>query len=841
MSALFKKAPLVAAITLATATSLSHAQMLEEVIVTAQKRAESLQDVPISVTALQGDKIQDAGISTMAALADYVPNLHIADAAVNTNIYMRGMGSGNNQAFEQSVGMYIDGVYMGRGRQYRSPFVDVERVEVLRGPQGTLFGKNTVAGAINVTTASPDGGEELNGDISVSIEEDGGQIVEGYISGSVTDTLALRFAGKYRETDGYMENTFLDTDEPALEETLYRLTAVWQPTDNLDFNLKYSHSDYDRVGSPSTTKLYLDAAGRDAAVPNRTATARIAYAVTDFNYDQNGEFTAATQEEFTTFKDNNFGPDGAGAFVGKNPDTSDNETDNVVFKVDWAIAGDYTLTSITGYSTYESVDGVDVDWLPLQFIARDDDQEFSQFSQEFRITSPGGEFFDYVAGIYYEQSDLEIDRRVTLDLSLGGLVSDLPANAVIPSLPAFLTLGDLGVDSLFTFLSGGVLTADQGATDHYYQLDSDSWAAFGQGTFNLTDTFRLTVGLRYTEETKDVDTQQFASESNTGLGIPSTNTYLPVYFANSLNRYNFDYQADRDTDKWLPSLNLQWDVFDDTMLYLSLSQGFKSGGFTSADDGSPARYSPGQTPDPVLSIATVQDEEFEFEDEEVDALELGGKHTLLDGGMTLNWAYFYTEYDNLQTAVFKGVGFGVTNAASTTVQGLEIDAMWQATDDLRLGGSVGWLDAEFDEYPDAACTAIQLDVDTACGTPEGFTSNDLAGQATTYAPDYSYTLFADYVVSVSSAMEFFAGADLNYKDDFSPAGDNDPFDMVDGFTKVNMRFGLRGDNWEVMAYGRNIFDEEVYSQSADVPLLAGSHFSYADEGAVFGARAKYSF
>jgi outer membrane receptor protein involved in Fe transport len=790
---------------------------------------------------MQGDKIQDAGIATMAALADYVPNLHIADAAVNTNIYMRGMGSGNNQAFEQSVGMYIDGVYMGRGRQYRSPFVDVERVEVLRGPQGTLFGKNTVAGAINVTTASPDGGEELNGDISVSVEEDGGQIVEGYISGSVTDNLALRFAGKYRETDGYMENTFLDTDEPALEEAMYRFTAVWQPTDNLDLNLKYSHSDYDRVGSPSTTKLYLDSASRDAVVPNRTATARIAYAVTDFNYDQNGEFTAATQEEFTTFKDNNYGPDGAGDFVGKNPDTSDNKTDNVVFKVDWTFAGDYTLTSITGYSTYESVDGVDVDWLPLQFIARDDDQEFSQFSQEFRITSPGGEFFDYVAGIYYEQSDLEIDRRVTLDLALGGLVTDLPANKVIPSLPDGLTLGNLGVDSLFTFLSGGVLTADQGATDHYYQLDSDSWAAFGQGTFNLTDTFRLTLGLRYTEETKDVDTQQFASESNTGLGIPSTNTYLPVYFANSLNRYNFDYQADRDTDKWLPSMNLQWDVFDDTMLYLSLSQGFKSGGFTSADDGEPAGYTPGQTPDPVLSIATVESTDFEFEDEEVDALELGGKHTLLDGGMTLNWAYFYTEYDNLQTSVFKGVGFGVTNAASTTVQGIEIDAMWQATDNLRLGGSIGWLDAEFDEYPDAACTAIQLDVDPLCGTPSGFTSNDLGGEVTTYAPDYSYTLFADYVVSVTSAMEFFAGGDVNYKDDFSPAGDNDPLDMVDGFTKVNMRFGLRGDNWEVMAYGRNILDEEVFSQSADVPLLAGSHFRYADEGAVFGARAKYSF
>ena len=389
MQVTFKQAPLVAAIALATATSFTQAQMLEEVIVTAQKRVESLQDVPISVTAIQGDKLQSAGIANMSALADYVPNLFISDAAVNTNIYMRGMGSGNNQAFEQSVGMYIDGIYMGRGRQYRSPFMDVERVEVLRGPQGTLFGKNTVAGAINVTTASPDVGDELNGSIAVTAEDNDGKIVEGYVSGSVTDNFALRFGGKWRETDGYLENVYLDTDEPALEETLYRFTAVWQPTDSLDINFKYSHSDYDRVGAPSTTKLYLDAEGRARDVPNASDFAGIAYAAVDTFFP---DFAAATQDEFTTYKDNNLGFDGKTAQIGKNPEISENETDNLVLKVDWDVAG-MLFTSITGWSSYESLDGVDVDWLPLQFISRDDDQEFEQFSQEFRITSPGGEFF----------------------------------------------------------------------------------------------------------------------------------------------------------------------------------------------------------------------------------------------------------------------------------------------------------------------------------------------------------------------------------------------------------------------------------------------------------------
>ena len=664
MHIISKQAPLLAAIALATATSFSQAQMLEEVVVTAQKRAESLQDVPISVTAIQGDKLQSAGIPNMSAMADNVPNLFISDAAVNTNIFMRGMGSGNNQAFEQSVGMYIDGVYMGRGRQYRSPFVDIERVEVLRGPQGTLFGKNTVAGAINVTTASPDAGEDFNGSIAISAEENGGKIAEGYVSGAVTDTFALRFGGKLRETDGYMKNQFLGTDEPSLDETMYRLTAVWQPTDNLDVNFKYSHSDYDRVGAPSTAKLFLDAAGRARDVPNASDFAGIAYAAMDNFFP---DFVAATQKEFTTYKDNNLGFDGNTAQIGRNPEISQNETDNLVLKVDWDLDG-MLFTSITGSSSYESLDGVDVDWLPLQFISRDDDQEFEQFSQEFRITSPGGEFFDYVAGLYYEKSTLEFDRRVDLDTNLGGLTPQL-----------------IGVDNLFILLSGGQYSANQSARNHLYSLDSNSWAAFGQGTFNLSDSLRVTVGLRYTEENKDVETSQFLSDDNTGLSTPSMNPFLTTIWAENFNSYNYKYKEKRATDKWLPSVNVQWDVIDDTMLYFSFTQGFKSGGFTGADDGEPAGYVAGQAPNPVQMVFTDPADEFEFQDEEVDAFEIGGKHTLLDGGMTMNWAAFYTEYDNLQVSVFKGVGFGVTNAASTIVQGVEVDLNWQATDDLRVG------------------------------------------------------------------------------------------------------------------------------------------------------------
>ncbi|MEM9254827.1 MAG: TonB-dependent receptor [Pseudomonadota bacterium] len=804
--------------------------VLEEVIVTAQKRTESLQDVPISVTALQGDQIDSAGIANMAALSDYIPNLIISDAPVSTNIYMRGMGSSNNQAFEQSVGMYIDGVYMGRGRQYRSPFMDIERVEVLRGPQGTLFGKNTVAGAINVITATPSMGEEFNGNASVSAESNDGYIYEGVLSGAVSDTVALRGAIKYRENDGYMENVFLNDEEAQIEETVFRVTGAWEPTDTLYAVLKYGRSDYKREGVASGTNVYLDPQERAELFPNLSTFAIAAYSVTDALFPDFGQIAS---EEWTMAKDNGFGPSGGadGVGIGINPESSDNETDNAVLNVEWDI-GQATITSITGYSAYDYTDGCDCDWLPLQFIARDDDQSFDQYSQEFRFTSPGGEFFDYIAGAYYEVNTLKFRREVTIDGSLGGELQPV-----------------LGIPSIASFLTGGAYDADQLRRTHDFKQDSDAWALFGQGTFNLTDTLRLTLGLRYTQETKEVESSQFLSDDITGLDTPSQNFFLAQIQATQFDTYLYDYKEDRDTDAWLPSVNVQWDVTDNSMLYVSWSEGFKSGGFTGADDGAPgdlgSREFPCEQGQPIDQCydPTNPADDFEFDDEEVSAWEIGGKHTLLSGAMTANWAAFYTEYDDLQTSIFKGISFGVTNAAEVTVQGLEFELLWQATEDLRLGLNGAWLDAEYDAYPTAPCTAIQLDADILCGQPGGTTNNDLAGENTTYAPEYTAAFYFDYDRLMNNGWEFFFSGEANYSDEFDTQGDLDPIDRVDSFTKVNARFGVRGvdQRWELMLYGRNLTDEEVAIYSFDVPVLAGSHAAMFDEERVYGARLRWNF
>ena len=841
-----KRLPLAMAVTAVVAAAPVSAQQLEEVIVTAQKRAENLQDVPISVSTVSGEKIQDNTILNFAALADFVPSLHIADAPVNTNIYMRGIGSGNNRGFEQSVGMYLDGVYLGRGRQYRSALMDIERVEVLRGPQGTLFGKNTVAGAINITSASPVPGDEAQGEINASIEENGGQIYEGYIQGG-TDTFAARVALRYRETDGYVYNAYLEQDEGALDETGGRITLVWEPSDTFSANMKYTNMQRDRDGAASATWQYLPAGTGDnqrdgppgAGVPNRSDFASIAYTLMDVFFP---DFPAIAGQDFTTYKDNNCGTDisCSSAGIGLKPENSDDELQNFSLNMNWEV-GNGTLTSVTGWAGYKYFDDVDVDWLPLQFIDRSDIHDFEQFSQEFRWASDIGDRFTYTVGAYYDENELDMQGQVVIDTNFDGLF------------PAFATVAyGAPIPNLLPLLTDGAYSSNQISRNHNFNQETESWALFAQGTYDITDALRLTVGLRYTEEKKDAVSSQRLGDLNCpgavdggldGTCATGYSYFLDIIQASSFNTYNKEWVGNRKTDDLSPSLNLQWDVGDSSMLYISWSQGFKSGGFSAADDGEPGDFSVAQLPPPGGFVSTVPNADFEFDDESVDAIEIGGKHEFLDGAMRLNWAAFYSEYDDLQTTIFKGVGFSVKNAASSEVAGLEVDWLMQVTDSLRVGINAAYLDATYGDFADGPCTAYQLDENQLCGTPAGIavgSSNDLTGNRTLYASEWSGNAFVDFRTQLGG-MELFAGMDVNYRDEFDSAGDADPFDVIDAYTKVNARIGLGGNNWEVMAYGRNIFDEAALQQSFDTPVLAGSHTWYMDEGAVFGVRGTLRF
>lgn len=814
----FNHKKLATAIALTTVSQWTVAQVLEEVFVTAQKRTESLQNVPISIEVISGARIDAAGIQNMSALSTRVPNLIISEGVAHTIINIRGIGSGVNGAFEQSVGMFIDGVYMGRGRQYRSPFLDVGSVEVLRGPQGTLLGKNTIAGAINVTTASPVPGDDLNGNLSLSVEENNGLIAEGVISGSLTDDFALRLAGKHRESDGYIDNVYLDQDEPEIEEDLLRLSAVWQPADNIDLTFKYSHSEYNRKGQPTYMSTYLSPDERAANFPNESAFASIVYGTNDFYYPEMG---VVTGEQFKAYRDNNLGTDrsSVGLPVFKEDENND-KVDNVSVKADIRASG-HTFTSISGYSSYDYKDSADIDYLPLRMLMAYVGEDFDQYSQEFRVASDTDGKIEYMLGAYYEKQKSEQFNNLGLDATFDNQLE-----------------GYLGVPSLMTLLSGGAYNEEFIASHSNYDLDTETWALFAQGTYSFSDNVHLTLGIRYTDESKDADSSVYVSDSESGVGNASEAPYLNYIWASAFNVWNREYDVSRSEDHWIPSANIRWEPTALDMFYASASKGYKSGGFNANDAQAP------RDADALCFLIgcsfdnTIPADDHEFDDEEVTSFEIGGKHMLFDMAFSANWALFYSEFDDQQVAVFNGISFSVDNAAKSTVKGLEADFLWQATEELRLGLSLAYLNAEYDDYSTAPCTVAAIDaINNAPCTA------DLAGESLPQAPEYSGSFHFDYDRALSSGMVLFAGGELSYSDDYFTDGDNDRGSIQDSYSLINLRLGLRSSsgNWEGMVYGRNITDEEISNFIFDAPLLSGSYAGVYSEGEVWGARLRYNF
>ena len=412
------------AIAIATVTSGAYAAELEEVIVTAQKRAESLQEVPVSLTAISGTKIEEAGLHSFAEMSAYVPNLAITENAVNTIISMRGIGVGANQSFEQSVGVYVDGIHYGKSRQSRTALFDVQQVEVLRGPQGILFGKNTLAGAINVTTATPDADEEFGGKISGSKESFGGTTLEGHLTGSIGDTIGLRLAYKDRSNDGEFKNTYagaLTKSMPTVDESMWRASATWEPTDSTRVEVKHSESDNVRLGQNSITTVFNP-------VPNLGAASGLMFGVVGLVRPEFAGIVASGNR--TPYRDSqavggcaleaNMGMSSAYCDTGgERPEGTDTTTADTSLSFEMELDNGYTLTAVAGRGRYEYQDGLDADWLPLEFIGRSDISEYDHTSQEFRLTSPTEGRFSWVGGVYLDQQDQEIDRTVVIDGTFG--------------------------------------------------------------------------------------------------------------------------------------------------------------------------------------------------------------------------------------------------------------------------------------------------------------------------------------------------------------------------------------------------------------------------------------
>jgi len=803
----------------AVAAAVDEVFVLEEVIVTAQKRVQNLQDVPISMSAVDGQKISDAGMNDLQALSSSVPGLQIGVGAVSDNIFIRGVGSGSNRAFEQSVGMYIDGAYMGRSLQYRSPFLDVERVEVLRGPQGVLFGKNTVAGVVNITTASPSLSEETTAKVSAEFEpETDSQVYTAIMDTTFSENLGARVAVKYRDAEGWVDNALLDEEEASNEEISARISVLWEPTDDLSANLKLSYSNMDSFGNPIVLTAFEPVSSDAGELAAVSQLAPIGFAVANMAYPEIANYVG---QDFTGYKNNNNSLYDEGMEL---------ETRGAVLNIDWSFEN-FTLASVTAYSTYENTSGLDGDFGPLDFISAGGKQDFDQLSQEFRLSTTSEGPIDWTVGAYFEQQTLEVDGTVGINSSFGQ--------------PAIVSAITGGYSNLFSYLSGGAYTVDSIYRHNRLEQDAETVSAFAQAVWEVNPQLRVTFGLRYAVDEKEVDKTLLTTDDNLGQSVSDSDpdNYLLQSALDGMwagfGTYRHDFNGvDRRSENLTPGLSVEWDVSEDSMVYLSYSEGYKSGGFNGADDLEAIDLDGdgiGETPT----------EDYEYEDEEVKTVELGGKFTLAEGTMRLNWALFHTEYTNLQVTSFNGTSFTVGNAAETTIEGAEVEWQWQATEFLNVSANVAYLDYAYDKYDTASCN-VDAQLGYVLANPGASASGcvaDLSGETGVFAPEWSGAISVAYEREIAESLVFQLGGDANYKDEYYTDDDLNDASLQDATWKFDLRAGLKSisGDWEVMLFGNNITDEQTLTAGQDGPLLSGMHVGYVDKGRVWGLRGTYNF
>lgn len=707
---------------------------LDEIVVTAQKREERLIDVPLSVSVVSGEAIREKSIDNFNDLAQYTPNVKISAGSVAGFVKMRGLGSGNNSGFEQAVGFIVDGVYYGRISYLTAAMLDLASVEILRGPQGTLMGKNTIAGAINVTTGRPE--YEWGVDLSYAMGDYDKQTVTGMLTGPIIDdVLSFRIAGFRDRRDGFMYNATQDRDEINIHKDAFRAKLGFDGIDNLSV---VATADY----SKNSQRVWGFQVNK--ATPQMTAL----YRTFDPRFNDNDD-------------------DRVGYFDQNGDANSEIITGVLQADYEW---GDFNLTSISGWSNLEKSDLIDADFGPAPILTLGTDQDWTQWSQEFRVVSPAGEL-DYVAGIYFFGSELDTGSSLKLLPNVDPL--DTVGGVLIPT--ALQPIADQ-IPSLT-----GPLTGD--SSDRAFLQETSSVAVYGQANWHFTDSWTLSVGARFSYEEKEADSEQVFE--NNGL-----------FFQQFLDQEEYVVSGKRTEKDFSPKVSLSYKITDDMTAYATVAQAYKGGGF---------------------NPAAARADEFEFDEETSNTYEAGVKSKFMGGLFRANLSLFWTEFDNLQVSVFDGTKFVVENAATATTKGAEFDGTAVLAPGLFINASVGYTYARYDSFPGGPCTA-----------ESGEDACDLSGKELERAPEWNGTIGANYMRQVGNLpFEFMIGVDANYQSDQFMATDLDENEFQPAYWLYNARIGLKDvDNvWQFVVNGSNLEDKIILAGGGDVPAMNGSHMA----------------
>ncbi|WP_240704777.1 TonB-dependent receptor [Croceicoccus sediminis] len=748
---------------------------LNEIVVTARKREESVQDVPVAVTAMSEEMIQNRDITSIEKIAAATPNLNVGRASNGSSaqITLRGIGSSSTSiGIEQSVAIVVDGAYYGQGRVIEEGFFDLARVEVLKGPQALFFGKNATAGVISLTTNDPT--YDWTGSIKAGYEFKANQYqIEGIISGPLSDTLGIRLAARYSDMDGgYYRNvstpmnyTTVDVAQgfgdpetfvalpvkspmPQQEEFLARGTLKWEPTDNLTNTLKVTRNQNDTLNNSWNYVAY--SCGNGTGFSQLT----VYPCEKDFITHQNG--LPAEISRTVPYGSDDGQPYNRYRSWGVNNELEyDMDTMSIASVTNWQRNNNSWLCACN-FQTTDAVAG--------GMIFATENSTWEAFSQELRLTSAFDGPFNFMIGGLYQKTDR--------DFGQWGFYSDVRNTAARPDL---------------VYAASEKISTTKGET----------FAIFGQVRFEIMDGFELAAGGRYTDESKD---SYFAQEYvNPAFSVVYRSADDPMGIVTANQKFK----------DFAPEVTLTYEPAPDILLYAAYKTAYKSGGFSNGGINSKL------SADPYGDLT--------FNPEEAEGFEAGIKSTILDNQLRANLTLFTYTVNDFQVDFFNSPVFAFnTLTADAKTQGVELELEYApyAVPGLNINAAVNYNDAKYDSFPEGPCYSGQTQAE-GCNvvTADGQIRQNLTGQPLSVAPEWTGVIGVNYEADISDALMMGFNANARYSDSYNPSAFANPIAIQDDYWTIDagVRVGASDGNWQLALIGKNLTNQFYVTGVVDGP------------------------
>jgi len=779
-----------------------------EIVVTATKREQTLQDVPVAVSVTTAETIERAQIRDLKDLQTLVPALRVSQlqSSANTNFIIRGFGNGaNNPGIEPSVGVFVDGVYRSRTAAQIGDLPDVQRVEVLRGPQSTLFGKNASAGVISMVTREPS--FQFKGNVEASYGNYDALVLKGYVTGPITDTLAASVAGGINKRDGYVTDLGYNGKANERDRWFVRGQLRFEPTDALKIRLI---ADYDKIDEVCCAVVNVRPSAATGAI--QLLGGRVNNSATPFADVAYSNFPSSNKIE-------NWGVSG---------------------QVDYSV-GPLKLTSITAYRSSASLTNQDSDFTSADLIGQNlGNVNIDTFTQELRLNANFLNVVDLMVGGYYFDESVKYTNALTYGTAFRSYANLLSGGAIG------------SVEALLRFPTGTFQRAGQGIFDDT-AMDNQAWSIFGNLDVKLGSDLTLTLGGNYTKDKKDVVTKIVSTDVFSGLDLvaiggssnPTLNPLLglrPLQFLPPfLNIPNAVENGKTRDGKFTWTARLAWEITDTVNAYFSYATGFKASSFNLSRDSRPLASDLPALRTAGLTVPNLTTGSRYAGPENAEVFELGIKSNW--GIASANLTLFKQTITGFQSNVFTGTGFALANAGKQSTYGVEFDGSVKPTDSLSLNLSMVYLAPKFDSF-----------VASAVGDLSGTRPAGIPGLSTTIGAQWNKELgngdrlilrgdwhYESEVQIAEGLPAFIQRNALGQVTSYQPAFDAArPFQREVSEINASISYAMM-NGIEFSLWGRNLTNNRYLVQIFDSVAQSGSVSAYPNQPRTYGATVRFKW